>query len=429
MKIDLRVAEKFQDVILDWDYKNYLLIGGYGSSKSYSAVIKIILKLLKEKRTCLVVRDVFATLRESTFSLIKEVIYNMGLSSVITINISPMRIIFPNGSEIVFKGLDDPAKLRSLNNVSICFIEEIGEISYSAYKELLGRVRHETLSLHFIMCTNPVPKTSFVYTHFFRDDKNGIFILDDEQLYKKGQMIIGDTFYHHSTVDDNPFLPSGYKKALDEMKVYDPGLYRIARLGQFGSTGVIVLPQFEIQPHKDILKVIENIPSQHLRVGMDFGFVESYNAVVRLAIDDKEKILYIYWEYYSRGLTDDKLVMELEEFKHTQEVIYADSAEPKTIEYFKQEGYKMLKAKKGVGSRLQNTKKMKRFKKIICSSECENVIKEWKDLSFKEDRNGNLIEDEFNRDPHTFEAAWYALSNYNVSDLKDRSNYSGTGKR
>ena len=60
------------------------------------------------------------------------------------------------------------------------------------------------------------------------------FILDDEVLYKKRVAVVGDTYYHHSTADDNLFLPKSYLKQLDDMKAYDPDLYRIARKGRFG---------------------------------------------------------------------------------------------------------------------------------------------------------------------------------------------------
>ena len=79
--------------------------------------------------------------------------------------------------------------------------------------------------------------------------------------------------------------------------------------------------------------------------------------------------------------------------------------EPKTIQFYRQQGYNMYGAKKYPGSRLQNTKKMKRFKKIVCSPKCKNTIKELKDLTYKKDSKGNIIYDEFSIDPHTFNKA------------------------
>ncbi|MDU7948706.1 MAG: PBSX family phage terminase large subunit [Clostridium sp.] len=421
--IEKEVNPRFEDFIFDWEQKNYFLVGGYGSSKSYHIATKIILKLLQEKRTALVVREVYDTIRDSCYSLLEEIIIDLGLDDRIRCVTSPMQIRFPNGSKIIFKGMDKPAKLKSINNVSLIWIEECSEVKYAGFKELLGRLRHPSLKLHMILSTNPVSKNNWCYKHFFIDTKKKIFNLDDKELYKKKTIVVKDTYYHHSTADDNLFLPKSYIEQLDELKVYDPDLYRIARKGQFGVNGKKVLPQFVVKPHYEVLSEMNKINKPIDRVGMDFGFETSYNALLRMRIDDDEKILYIYWEYYKNQMTDDKTAIEISEFKISQELIRADSAEPKTIRFYLQEGFNIIGAKKFPGSRIQNTKKVKRFKKIICSSNCVNTIEELEDLTFAVDKNNEIIEDEFNIDPHTFSAIWYGLDGYEVSDLKEK-NYS-----
>lgn len=423
------VNPHFEDFIFDWNCRTYLTVGGYGSSKSYHVALKLILKLLQEKRKALVVREVFETIRDSTFALLEEIIADLELEDRVKAKVSPMRIDFPNGSQIIFKGMDKPAKLKSIHNVTIIWIEEASELKYEGYKELLGRARHPSLSIHFILSTNPVGEDNWVYRHFFKDELNDIFILDDEELYKERIIIKNNVYYHHSVADDNLFLPQSYIEQLDELKLYDPDLYRIARRGRFGVNGLRVLPQFEVASHKDVIAKVGDIPARYRRVGMDFGFVTSYNAVIKMAIDHEKKWLYIYKEYYKNGMTDDKTAKELEDFIDKGELIRADSAEPKTIAYYNQQGFRMIGAKKGPGSRLQNTKKVKRFKRIICSDKCKNTIRELKNLTYAIDKQGNIIEDEFNIDSHSLSALWYGLDGYEVSDLKDRKNYSGKGRR
>ncbi|NOL32100.1 PBSX family phage terminase large subunit [Bacillus altitudinis] len=417
--MEKEVNPHFRKFLFDWNQKYQFLVGGYGSSKSYHIALKFILKLLDEKRTALVIREVYDTHRDSTFSLFEEIVNDLGLDHVIQCRTSPLMLKFHNGSRIIFKGLDKPAKLKSINNISIIWIEECSEVKYEGFKELLGRLRHPTLQLHMILSTNPVGQDNWTYRHFFKDDQNNRFILDDERLYKERTIAINDTYYHHSTAEDNLFLPVSYIKQLDELKEYDPDLYRIARKGHFGINGIRVLPQFEVQPHEDVMLAISNINRPLLRAGMDFGFVDSYNAVVRLAVDHEKKYLYIYWEYYDRGKTDDVTVEDLKEFIETKELIKADN-EQKTIAYFRKMGYNMVAAHKFQGSRLQYTKKIKRFKKIICSDSCKNTIYELQPLTYKTDKRGNIIEDEFQIDPHTFSAIWYALDDYEVTDLKEK---------
>lgn len=416
--IEKEVNPQFEEFLFNWDYKTYLLVGGYGSSKSYHVALKIVLKLLQEKRTALVVREVFDTIRDSCYSLFEEIITDLELDDRIKLTESPMKIRFPNGSKIIFKGMDKPAKLKSINGVTIVWIEECSEVKYDGYKELLGRLRHPTLPLHFILSTNPVSKSNWTYKHFFEDKKKGFYALNDEELYKNRIIIKNNIYYHHSTADDNLFLPLSYIEQLEDLKTHDPDLWRIARKGRFGINGKLVFPQFEVISYDEVMAAIKKVKNPLLKNGMDFGFVISYNALLRLAIDHDEKILYIYWEYYSRDKTDIEIAEDIKEFIQTRELIKADCAEPKAIKYYKQQGFKIVGCKKFQGSRAQYTKKVKRFKKIICSNNCVNTIDELKELAYKLDKNGEIIEDEFNIDPHTLSAIWYALDDYEVSDIK-----------
>ncbi|MCS1393582.1 PBSX family phage terminase large subunit [Lysinibacillus boronitolerans] len=417
LAVEKEVNPHFEDFLFDWRCKTQLLVGGYGSSKSYHVALKILLKLLQEKRTALVVREVYDTHRDSTFSLFTEIIEDLGLSGKIKTSSSPMTVKFPNGSKIIFRGMDKPEKLKSINNISLIWLEECSEIKYAGFKELLGRLRHPKLDLFIILSTNPVSKGNWVYKHFFKNELEDYFVLDDEELYKLRTIIVNNTYYHHSTADDNLFLPSSYIAQLDEMELYDPDLYRIARKGRFGVNGVLVLPQFETKPHDEVMAEIANIRKPIRKNGMDFGFVDSYNALLRMVVDHENKWLYIYWEYYKRGMTDDKTADELEEEGLKKSIIKADNAEPKTIAYYKQRGFRMFACKKL--TRIENTKKMKRFKRIICSDACVNTIRELKELTFKKDpKTDEIYEDEFNIDPHTFSAMWYGLDDYDVASVK-----------
>lgn len=408
--------DHFYDFIDDWEHKFYFLVGGYGSSKSYHVAVKLIKKLLQEKRKALVIREVFDTIRDSCFDLLEEVANAMGVEEYLTFTTSPMQVRFKNGSRIIFKGMDKPAKLKSLNGVSIVWIEECSEVKYEGFKEILGRLRHPTLSNHIILSTNPVSKSNWCYKYFFQDRKNNVLVLDDEELYKKRIMIVGNTYYHHSTVDDNFFVPASYVEQLDDLQVHDSDLYRVARKGRFGINGTLVFPQFEIQPHEKVLELMKAVKNPLEKNGMDFGFVTSYNAALRMLIDHEEKILYIYREYYSRNKTDPEIAEDMEDWKDI--VIKADCAEPKAIKFYKQAGFRMKACRKFKGSRSMYTKKVKRFKKIICSDACPNTIDELKELTFAVDKDGEIIEDEFNIDPHTLSAIWYGLDDYEVSNLK-----------
>lgn len=442
MQITKEVPERFADFIFNWYYETYVVVGGYGSGKSYEIAFKLILKCMTEKRKVLVVREVYETIKESCFDLFLEILADMDLLAdddvpnkirrkKVIAKKSPLEFKFPNGSRIIFRGMDKVEKVKSINGVSIVWMEEASEIKYAAYLELLGRIRPANQSMHFILSFNPVGKENWTYRHFFKrlsDDGRETVVLDDEELYVKRTVVRKGVYYHHSVPEDNPFLPPAYLKRLEGIKSYDYELWRVAKLGRFGANGTRVLPQFIIAgSDENIRSIVKAIPRNLHFYGMDFGFEESYNAVISTAVDDKHKILYIYDEIYKNHITDDKFAKEpgMQKLRAKDVTIVADNEDPKAIAFYKQSGFKMRGCKnKFAGSRLSNTRKIKRFHKIVCAPHCTNTIRELKDLTYAKDAKGNVIYDEFNIDPHTFSAIWYALDTYNVADVKDAKNNS-----
>lgn len=459
--VDFVIADLFEDFIQDWDYSLYLGVGSYGSGKSYAAVQKIILKCFAETRKVMVVRETYESLRESCFDLFKEVLEGIDMLRAkaemrssrryVLFKDSPMTLYFPNGSKIIFKGLDKVWKQKSVNGVTIVWIEECTEIKQKAYTQLVARCRHPKLPTHFILTCNPVGQENWVYKRFFADiDEKGnrVVKVDDEQLYEDGVMIayeeqedgtVEGVYMHHSVVTDNPFASKSYIRKLDNIKKYDPDEYRIGRLGRFGVAGKKVLPQFRVATQDElegIQRTLQEIPQRMHFTGFDFGFEESYNAVVRMAVDEHRRILYIYDELYENNVTDDifmtrPLMQQLKEYQHhcddrhiAYNPIVADSSSPKDIRFYAQQGWKIRKcmnrgmAEGGKGTRIANTKKMKRFHEIVCLPNCINVARELGSLTYHEDRNGELDYSQFNIDPHTFSAMWYGLDIYDVPDPK-----------
>lgn len=455
MKIVKEIAPAFEDFVFDWHYGTYLLMGGYGSGKSYHTALKIILKLLKERRKCLVVREVYSTIYDSCYSLFSEILESMGLlthdpyefkrkKNAVLCQKSPLRVRFHNGSEIIFKGMDNPEKVKSINGISLVWIEEATELKYAGFEELLGRLRTPNVSMHFIMTCNPISRNNWVYTHFFSKlDEEGrrITKVSEEEFYDKGSLIKDGVYYHHSVPTDNPWLPYEYIKRLDDMRSYDIPLYMVARWGHFGVMGTRVLPQLKVaRDAKRFRRAIQRLGRENMYFGLDFGFEESYNAAVCMSVDIKERILYIWDEVYINHITDPDFVRlpGMLQIKKQIEVcneqgytkfLVADNEDPKAIAYYRQCGYKIRGARnKFAGSRLSNTRKIKRFKNILVSPRCKNTIRELKDLTYAKDTKGEPIYDVFNIDPHTFSAIWYALDSVMIADYKGREFYSVKGR-
>ncbi|WP_291632190.1 PBSX family phage terminase large subunit [Clostridium sp.] len=444
-EVKLKVNNHFMEFVNDWDYRTYLLIGAYGSSKSYEAATKIILKLLNEKRKCLVVRNTYEQIKESCYDLMYEIMDGIGIitedrtagndTRYVIAYKSPLEFRFPNGSRIIFKGMDRPSKVKSINGVTLVWIEEAAEVSYPAFKELNLRLRNPNLAIYYILTSNPIERSNWVFTYYFErieitssGKEKRVEIINEEDFYNNRVIKNkkNNTYYHHSIPEDNAFITNEYIQELDDLKKYDPDLWRVARLGRFGVNGTKVLPQLVIA--KNATKFREAVSRSNIkRNGMDFGFETSFNAIIRCAVDLDKSYLFIYDEYYRNKMTDKETAEKLPDWNTDVRnmLVKCDSAEPKTIKFYRDEGF-MFKATKKV-SRIQQIKKIKRFKRIIVSPKCKNVIRELKDLVYKEDSNGNKIYDEFNIDPHTFSAIWYALDDISVANVKERKSNSIKG--
>ena len=454
MKITKKVSPAFEDFIFNWDYEQYLLIGGYGSGKSYHIAFKIILKCLNEKRKVLVVRQVYDTIYESCYDLFCEILDEMHIlaydynefkkkkNKCVALK-SPLRIRFPNGAQIIFKGMDKPEKVKSINGVSIVWMEECSEISTEAYKELLGRIRTPDVSMHFILSCNPVNRENWVYNQFFEretDKGKKITIVDENKFYEKKCLIKNGIYYHHSIPSDNPWLPWQYLHRLDDLKNYDYPLYMVARWGRFGASGTRVFPQFRVADKSTNFKArVQALGIENQYFGFDFGFEESYNCVLSMSVDVQESILYIWDEIYVNHLTDPQMARrpDMQKLKDRldnyyqmgyNKIIVADNEDPKAIQYYRQMGFLIRACRtKFNGSRISNTRKVKRFRQIIVSPKCKNVISELKDLTYLKDSQGKVQYDKFNIDPHSLSAIWYALDTVTVADVKQKDFHSKRG--
>ena len=412
MKVGIKVNSSFKKYLLNWSKTEYVVFGGYGSSKSYNTALKLILKALKEKRKILVVRAVENTLNESCYALLRDVICTYNLEHLFVFKKSPLKIQAVNGSEFIFRGVDKPEKLKSIHGVDIIWIEETAEISYEAFKELQGRLRALDKKNHMLMTFNPVSKKNWVYKHFFKNRS-----IDEFNLYEVREIETNKTYYHHSTVNDNKFVSDEYKERLEELKTYDSDMYRIAFLGHFGNVGERVFENVEKIEHSKALEMVERVSRNgtgNLFDGLDLGFSFSYNALVRCAVDRDNNTLYIYYEMYNKKLINSELVTQVREVllnKRYKELI-VDSARPEMIEELSRNGIRAYATKKGANSVLEGLQKLKSFKKIYVSDKCKQTYEDLIEFSHEKDRNGEYIENKFNMDSHTIDAIRYALENY-----------------
>lgn len=207
--------------LLDNDSRYLILYGGAGSGKSYFAAQKIILRMLEEdNHKFLVVRKVAKTLRESTFSLLKGVISDWGLSHLFEVNKTEMAITcIHNGNTIIHAGLDDVEKMKSIHGITGLWLEEASEMEQQDYQQLDLRLRGYTSHYkQIIISFNPISALHWLKSVFFDKKKKNATI-------------------KHTTYLDNEFIDDSYKEVLEGMKEDDPYYYMVYALGNWGVTG------------------------------------------------------------------------------------------------------------------------------------------------------------------------------------------------
>nr|DAL39619.1 MAG TPA_asm: terminase large subunit [Caudoviricetes sp.] len=431
----LKIKEHFFNVLQDWNFDILLMIGGYGSGKSFTGFLKTALLATQEKRKILVVRKVYSTLKDSCYEDLKEAFDTLGVRKKWKLIKSPYEAEnIKNGSKIIFKGMDDWRKLKSIKNIDYILIEEADELSIEDIKELRKRLRGLNIKKHLVLMCNPVSRLSSIYKMFFTDEG---FNFDEEELYKKRELVKIDTItledgtkekfvikVHHSTYKDNPFLPASFIYELESEK--DPRIRRIARDGKFGADGDLVL--YNAVFEKDVFEryVAGKIDRKHLYRGIDWGFSISYTCGLMMAVNPVLNELYIYWEYYDKGKTTQELMQGLQALKNNNIPIYADSASSQTIADFYDAGFNIYGATKGKGSVEYHEQLLRSFSRIVIDIDrCPNTKATAEECVYKKDKNGEIQAGKYNIDPHSFDAASYGLEEYDFIPLKNRLKFIG----
>lgn len=319
---------KFYPYLLDYSHRWEFWMGSAGSSKSYTITQKLIIRACSEQIKILVCRRYGTTIRNTVFATFKEILGKWKITPYVKIRETDFNIKFPNGSEIIFLGLDDEAKLLSLNNIGTVFIEEAYEVPQNMVEQLNLRMRGNVANQQLILAWNPISKSSWLYDFSVGNPPlNSVFI--------------------HSTYKDNPFLSKEYIAALEELYTRNPQKARVFCDGEWGVDAEgLVFQNWKIEefnPQELAASGLEH------RAGCDFGYIDPSTIVASL-YDKKNGKIYVYDEFYKRGCQLDTLYEAIAKMQLTKTKIYMDSAEPRSIDFFKRKGINAQPCIKGAGS-------------------------------------------------------------------------------
>lgn len=367
-------------------HRYLVLYGGAGSGKSQFAAQKILVRaVMTPGERLLVVRKVARTLRHSCFQMIKSIMADWNWTQLpgLRVNKSDMAITFPNGSEILFAGLDDVEKLKSIHGVTSIWIEEATELKEEDFTQLDIRLRGNTPTYKQIMLSfNPISIIHWLRERFFVNP-------DREKCY-----------ICHSNYTHNAWIDSEYKAVLESLAQTNPNLHKIYAKGEWGQLKGLIYdmpPELMVWPQEEWFD--ERV------FGLDFGF---NNPCALAEVGFKEKKAYEREHIYQSGLTTSDLIRKMVSIRSIigSCPIYADSAEPDRIEEIRRHGFNVWACTKTAKVHTQIM-----FVKSIpthLTVDSQNAINEYASYSWAVDKEDKTLDEPVKFADHYMDAHRYA---------------------
>jgi phage terminase large subunit len=357
-----------------------VLQGGTRSGKTYSILLGLIEFAYKNKGKGLyitIARKTMPSLRGTAMRdffdiLKKENLYNEAHHN------KSNHLYSLYGNYFEFISVDQPARVRGRKR-DILFLNECNEFGFEEYTQLALRT-----TFKIIIDFNPSDEYHWLYTQIIDADRN-------------------DVDFHISTYKDNPFLDKTTISEIERLKEVDKNLWRVFGEGQRGVATETIFPSFNI---------IDSIPenAKEIAIGLDFGFSADPTSLVKVYKHDLD--LYIDELIYEKGLTNQDIAHKIKDLGIDRSIeIYADSAEPKSIEeIFRMGGINIKPAKKGADSIRIGIDVLKRHK-INITKRSINAIKEFRNYKWIKNKNNEITNKPIDAFNHAVDAVRYVALN------------------
>lgn len=357
----MKQREILNSDVFNWNLEayesgKYRVIANQGSTRStktYSICQLLALYVPhKYKKSISIVSPSLPHLKRGARRDFLEIVETAGIYSDDRFNMTDQIFTYPNGSYVEFFGAEDMGKVRGPGR-DILYVNEANLLSFPVYKQLALRTK-EIIIIDF----NPVDEMSWVY----------------DVADAPGNLLI------HSTYLNNPFLPKEQVQEIEGLREIDQNMWKVFGLGLRGQSSELIYTHW---------RQCDSLPGKgEVFYGMDFGF-NNPSAIVKIEIFDG--IAYLDEVLYQTRLTTNDLIDELMILGiHRGDEIYADSAEPKTIEEIQRAGYNVKPADKAENSVMQGIRKVKSTP-LRVTSRSTNIIKELKGYKWKTDKDGILV--------------------------------------
>lgn len=375
------INDVYQPLIFDKS-RFLLLVGGAGSGKSHFACQKILSRIVWAmqkglRHKFLVLRKTQPDARRSVFALFNYYISKFGLTDLFHRNRTEMTYTLKEKpySEIMFTGIDDPEKIKSIEGITGIWVEEATEINENDFNQLNLRLRGKVKTyFQLLLAFNPISKNNWIYKKFFENNEQDAKILKTN--YK-----------------NNRFLDEEYVKQLENLKETNKELWNIYGKGEFTDLPDVIYNNY----------VVDSLGSQKVDnsyYGLDFGF---NNPTALIEVNESDRRYFAREVLYKTKITNNDLIDFLKTIPKKD--IYADSAEPNRIEEIKRAGFNIYPSNKDIKAGIDFCKS----RQLKIDKNSVNLIKEIQGYCYKKNKDGELIDEPVKYADHLMDAMRYAI--------------------
>lgn len=349
--------------------------GGARSTKTYSALQLLIILAMNDKLPTLtsVVSETFPHLKKGAIRDFETIMRTEGLWDEDAWNATDKIYTFSNGASIEFFSADSPGKVHGPARDRL-FINEAQNISWEVARQLFIRTRG------FIVIDYNPTHEFWVHKHIQPDTRTRTI---------------------HSTFRDNPFLTKDQVQDLMAGQS-DENWWRVYGLGLVGRLEGVIYEFEQIDEMPEAYGLTE-------LYGLDYGFTNSFTAMVHLLADPKRKICYIDEQTYERGLLNSDILERMHEKRVPKTApIYADCAEPKSNEELKRKGgYRIIESYKGkeIAHQISYMKEWK----LMVTKRSTNWIHEARNYAWAKNQDSEKTNTPIKQNDHCMDATRYAL--------------------
>jgi phage terminase large subunit len=406
------IAPSFKEVHKDLKqggHTHYWLSGGRGSTKSSFIAIELILGIMKDPDSnAVVLRKVKDTLKESVFDQLVWAIDVLGVEHYWHIPEAKLVLTYlPTGQQIRFRGADKPKKIKSMKFAR-------GYCKFIWYEELDEFTGMEEIRMINQSLMRGGKKFTVFYSYNPPRSANN-WVNTEKTLTRPDRMV------HHSnylTVDPK-WLGEQFIVEAEHLKATKPKSYEHEYLGEVTGTGGEVFDNVKVrQISDDEINGFFNI-----KRGLDFGYAIDALSYGVMHYDRKKKKLYIFHELFKVGMSNYALFGHIRQENITNDLVKADSAEPKSISELNQYGLRVTGVKKGPDSIEYGIKFLQDLEEIVIDDmRCPETAREFLTYELEKDANGNFKAKFPDRNNHSIDMTRYALNDEIINHKQEQKN-------